>query len=342
MTPVITVKRESRSSGSVLILAVWVLFTLAVVAVVVATQVSSDLSLAGKLKDRTLTHMAARAAVEAVALEIGGDSNEWDSLDEYWGNNEELFKDRPLGGMLYSAYYVLIDSSGDSHTNYGVIDVESLISINKAKKEVLASAFMVIGGVDEALATQIAAATVDWRDKDDEPLTGGAESGYYSALSTAYNSRNADFQSVQELLLVKGMTPELYEKMAGYLTPFGKGKVNINTAGPMVLRAVAGAVVKADGVAQETLVDKILRYREAENAFTKASGADIVSKLSSFSELRPEERAVLTGMLRHISVRGSAFKGTAQGMANSGKGHVSHIDFVIDRETGNKLWWRED
>jgi len=84
-------------------------------------------------------------------------------------------------------------------------------------------------------------AVVDWLDPDDEVTHFGAESSYYLSLEKPYRCRNGPMQSIEELLLVKGITPEIFYGMedipgiARFLTVHGDGKVNINTAEPVVL-----------------------------------------------------------------------------------------------------------
>ena len=51
---------------------------------------------------------------------------------------------------------------------------------------------------------------LDWRDPDDLHRINGAENDYYRSLSEPYDCKNADFDSVEELLLVRGVTPELF------------------------------------------------------------------------------------------------------------------------------------
>lgn len=50
------------------------------------------------------------------------------------------------------------------------------------------------------------AAILDWRDSDDDTRPGGAEVDYYNTLEPPYNTKNAPFDTVEELLLVKGIT----------------------------------------------------------------------------------------------------------------------------------------
>jgi general secretion pathway protein K len=100
----------------------------------------------------------------------------------------------------------------------------------------------------------------DWLDSgDDDAITGlsGAETSYYEGLRPPYPARNGPMTGVDELLLVKGITPELYYGTAEipgisrYLTVFGMepqgtgvsfpGRINITTAGIPVLFALLPA-----------------------------------------------------------------------------------------------------
>ena len=59
------------------------------------------------------------------------------------------------------------------------------------------------------MTEDVADAILDWLDADDEPREFGAEVDYYSMLPTPYMPTNGPLQSVEELLLVRGVTPEL-------------------------------------------------------------------------------------------------------------------------------------
>ena len=51
---------------------------------------------------------------------------------------------------------------------------------------------------------------LDWRDPDDFIRVNGAENEYYQSLREPYDCKNGDFDSVEELMLVRGITPELF------------------------------------------------------------------------------------------------------------------------------------
>ncbi len=59
------------------------------------------------------------------------------------------------------------------------------------------------------MTDDIADAILDWLDPDDEPREFGAEKDYYSGMTPPYAPKNGPLDSVEELLLVRGVTPEL-------------------------------------------------------------------------------------------------------------------------------------
>jgi len=93
----------------------------------------------------------------------------------------------------------------------------------------------------------LAASIIDWIDKDDNVTSlsfvsgenSGAESDYYNQLIPSYTPGNSPFTSLEELLLVKYMTPEIFECIRDYLTVYGKGKININTAPRLVIETLS-------------------------------------------------------------------------------------------------------
>lgn len=116
-------------------------------------------------------------------------------------------------------------------------------------------------GLEAEEVGNILDAIKDWIDPDDEVTKFGAESAYYRSLERPYACRNAPLQSLDELLLVRGVTKRLFygtsetPGISRFLTVHGEGKVNINTADPLVLRALSANL-------DEKMVEEMLVYRE--------------------------------------------------------------------------------
>jgi general secretion pathway protein K len=84
-------------------------------------------------------------------------------------------------------------------------------------------------------------ALVDWLDQDDIPQPAGAESLYYQSQKPAYRAANGPLPSLGDLLLVKGFTPDIVDRLARYVTVYpqeGGAPVNLNTADPLVIQAL--------------------------------------------------------------------------------------------------------
>src|ERR1043166_6861411 len=100
-----------------------------------------------------------------------------------------------------------------SGIRFGVVDEGAKININVLMQldpsgNRLYSALMTLPKMDPG----IAAAIVDWVDKDSTPRDGGAEDDYYMGLNPPYHCKNGPLESLEELLLVKGMT---WDKLFG-------------------------------------------------------------------------------------------------------------------------------
>ncbi len=91
-------------------------------------------------------------------------------------------------------------SSTDSSSTSSTDDTTGAVSESDP-----ASRLMVIPGMTYELADAI----LDFIDNDDMPRTNGCESEYYTGLSPAYSAKNSPLESLDELLLVRGVTSEV-------------------------------------------------------------------------------------------------------------------------------------
>jgi general secretion pathway protein K len=135
--------------------------------------------------------------------------------------------------------------------SYRITDETARLNLNRVGRDVLDRLLQEVG-VEKTDRDVIIDSIQDWRDPNEEHRLNGAESDYYLALPVPYRSKNADFDSVDELVQVRGVTRELlYGRpgvtgLAEYLTVFGTGGVNMNTASPAVLRALGFAPAEVE------------------------------------------------------------------------------------------------
>lgn len=92
------------------------------------------------------------------------------------------------------------------------------------------------------LDSTLASAIVDWIDADVNAGVAGAEDVDYLALDTPYRAANRPLTSISELLRVRGITEEVYEKLKPYVTALPvRTAINVNTAEvPVLMAAVKG------------------------------------------------------------------------------------------------------
>lgn len=130
-------------------------------------------------------------------------------------------------------------AQGDTRAVSRIYDAGARIQINRASEADLRrflSALAIDAGVADRLAQRIA----DWRDADDFRRARGAERDDYLRTGARRLPTNADFQSVDELRDVDGMSPELYARIAPFVTVLGTGQVNLNAAPREVLMSLPG------------------------------------------------------------------------------------------------------
>ncbi len=97
-----------------------------------------------------------------------------------------------------------------SQVRYGLMDESGKLNLNLLDKLNLddEEARNLLLGVP-GMTVEIADAIRDWIDSDDTSRDYGVESEYYESLSPAYKAKNGPLETLDELLLVYGVTPEL-------------------------------------------------------------------------------------------------------------------------------------
>ena len=193
--------RPARAArrGSILVVAMWVLISLAGLVLVLSRWARVELLASGNRVAAVQAAAAARAGEQYVLSQIEQAAGDVSLLAE---SPAEAVPVGPTG-MDPTAYFWIMrpDREDDGQQDFAIDDEGSRININTANREVLSKL--------PGMTPEIADAIIDWRDPDENPGTAGAESEYYQSLQPPYRCKNGPFESVEELLLVKGVTPEL-------------------------------------------------------------------------------------------------------------------------------------
>lgn len=310
----------SDNSGSILIITVWTLLFLSFFCLTLGRIISVKLNIAGHIKDRAVAYYLAKAGLQAAIQVLDDDQTQYDSLNDAWSNNEMLFKEVKFLTGDYSVSYQ------SPEPKYGLIDEERKININTASKDALA-ALLLMAGCSDSEASQLANCIIDWRDKDSEPLGGGAEDSYYSSLAVPYNCKDNGFQLPEELLLVKDMNDEIFLKIKDKITVFGDGSVNINTAGKDVLSIIGMGAA---------LAEKVINYRIGPDGQEATSDDNVFESLENISEklgLSENEAEIINSMIAShlIAVTSDNFRVVSHGSVINGK-MSSEIICIIGRD----------
>lgn len=241
-----------RDSGFILIAVLWVVMLLAVFAMNHATNTRL-----GALRVQTVEQLFSDAHVLRSALAWG----EHETRKYHANLNRTRVQDEQEAGIapgngnlsqramtLYHPRYEPYEVSLAGRTVHVRMTYESgklnINRLNPATLEAILTACGVPAGVE---ATGIVNSILDWIDEDDLHRAEGAESSYYMALEHPYPAKNQPLESIEELLLIKGITPELYDGGEGrpglvdFLTVSGQStKMDVNSASPMAFSLVSG------------------------------------------------------------------------------------------------------
>ncbi len=112
-------------------------------------------------------------------------------------NDSKDFEDVPYGRGHIRVVHQAPENEGGGLV-YGISDEESRLNINTA----FAGELTNLDGLTPDIATSILA----WRSDVGQGANGGAEEDYYQGLQPPYAPRHGPFQTVRELLMVRGVT----------------------------------------------------------------------------------------------------------------------------------------
>jgi general secretion pathway protein K len=232
----------NNQRGIALLLTLVVLVLLTAVIVEFDYGAKINLITAGNFRDEIQATYLAKAGATAARAALKDDaenSTDHDGLDELWAQPVSL----PVGEGFVS---------GEITDEADKIDVNRLGNsspqVSGDAQEMLERLLRVVD-VDSNMRDPIVGAIKHW--VDPEPLHDCEEDSYYQRLDPPYRCKKAPMDTLSELLLVKGVTPEIYRKVRPYLTTVSMKDhpININTADLPVLRVALG---EAEVLSEET------------------------------------------------------------------------------------------
>ena len=198
----------SEESGFALLAVILVMTLLAVVVTEFAFSMRLEASMVRAYRDGVLARNLAEAGIQQAIREILSDANVH-GLDE---SGQVTFYTVPAGSTALKQLPSLERTQvplGAGAFSYRISDEEGRLNINGGVADRMQKLLTAIG-VDKIERDSIVDAIEDWRDANDTTRTNGAESDDYLKLPVPYRARNGNFQDTDELLQVKGITPEMY------------------------------------------------------------------------------------------------------------------------------------
>ncbi len=307
-------KNLKANEGSVLILVLWILSFLVLLGLGLAYTTSLDQKLVGYQRDRLMALYLAKGGYYRALAELEQDPTpQVDSYLDPWSHNPDAFQEAALGQGSFTVSYPLPGEDGSEGVVYGVVDEDRKVNINTASQTVL---LRLPGMTDE-----IADSVLDWR---------AEHRGLGESLGKV---KDRPFKVLEELLLVEGMTDEVFQALQPFITIYTDGKVNLNTAPQEVLKALGMG---------EGLVNKLLRFRrglddilgtEDDQSFTGLGSAG--QQLNAFDSLTPQEAAQLTNLItqNRLKVTSGFFKIHSRGAVRDGK-ITRSVEGTVQRGTG--------
>ncbi len=231
--------RADDRSGVAIVIVLWVVLVLSLLISGFAFTMHVETQVASFARKELKAEMLARSGIEVARMQLILDQQSstdagFDALNQEWATNELLYVNHELGDGIY---------------NVKITDEEAKIPINRAT-DLQLKRLLGLLGVDPFDGDVIVDSILDWIDADDLTKLNGAESDYYQSLSPPYRAKNAPMDRVEELLMVRGETPELYHGTATeegegahpsfpeLFTTMSSGRVNVNTASAIVLQAL--------------------------------------------------------------------------------------------------------
>ncbi len=201
-----------RERGFALLIVLWAMVLLAILAAQVTGSGRAESHLAAALRQSAQLEEAANGAVyETIWHLVDGSGEQW-----------------PVAAGVYE-----LDEPG-AHVRVEIEDERGKLDINQVPEPLLESLFLALG-FDSGTARNAAVGITDWHQQ------GGTDDGaasQYRADGRLWGPPGQEFERLDELKLVRGVTPALYKAARPYLTLALEQGPWLQYAGPTVQAAI--------------------------------------------------------------------------------------------------------
>ena len=300
-------KSSRQNRGMALLIVLVIIALLSTLLTELAFSTLVDLRLTETFRDTTRAYYLAKGGVNAGRMIIQEDRNGYDSLDEPWSQGVVNY---PVGEGAITVR--ITDQNGKLGINAMVNrDTPSALMIDRFYRLMLALEIDKWGDPAE-----LTAALIDWIDEGESPYpmiltegldipVAGAEATYYQSLSQPYPVKNGRVETLEELALIKGFTPEILRRVLPHVSLHEEVKVNINTASSAVLMSL-------DPEIDEDVADILIDYRKEAP----------IKHLEQLEEVLPEAAYIALktlGNLEQLDLRSNFYQIEADAVVNDGR-----------------------
>lgn len=320
----------SNQRGIALIVVILMISVIVVLTIQLNRASRAELYDAANLSDGIRLRYVAKSGFNAVQALLLNHKPNFDTLTQEWAKTDELSKSFENAFDFGRVRVFTEDESGK-------IPVNRLLTggaVNPVVREMMINLLSLPEyRLEEERVQIIVDSLKDWLDSDSEVTGKGAESEYYKSLDKPYSAKNASIESMEELLMIKGFSNDLYRGTADtpglekHISLSGDGKININTCPKLILRVLSKEITPE-------LADAIDAYRR--NPENEASLSDPMW----YKKIRGMANISINPAL--ITTRSDYFRITSTGYFQN---MTETVSGVIKRDQAGKaatlLTWRE-
>jgi general secretion pathway protein K len=301
----------SNQRGAVLLLVLVVVALLSALLTDWAFSTLVDMRLTETFRDSNRAYYLARGGVEVGRQLLLMDNNQqYDAPTEMWGMGVPSY---PVSEEA-TVSITIVDEDGRFNLNQ-LVDLtrQNLNPKPRDRFKRLLKSF----GISDSEADDLCDALIDWIDLGNYGI---AENPWYQGLTPPMACKNGDLDTVDELLLVKGFTPEIVEKLTPHVTVAGVTSLNVNTASRELLQAWHEDLTPAG-------IDQLLAARQ-DKPFKSLTDVEAAIDATNYGNLKEQgDIAVISRFYRITSVA----------QVNDG---VRTVEALIEKAGNRQLWRR--
>ncbi len=189
---------RATERGVVLIALLWILTALAVIALSFSRESFVEVAAARNARDGAIGYFAARAGIANAAFQM--------IVRRATPRVRQLELQGPPDPIDLG---LIRGEVGEGEYSVEIQDESGKINLNFVQEPQL-KALMEALGIGPPDSDIIVDSIQDWRDPDNLRHANGAEDDYYQSLNPPYKAKNGRFDTVEELLLVRGVTRDYF------------------------------------------------------------------------------------------------------------------------------------